>query len=223
MASNNGSIWSGVCWWVHRKAITSPKYNQYTEMSSIQAKENPRCGTRFGQNCKTLMPYSGWCMLLYEEQQVVDMLPPIPHMLWVHGQGLTSLGHIQYTRILAIKASEQPSCGTRFSETCNTTRPSSGLSILLHKEPDVMYMLPLIPHILWVHGKCIKSLKYNQYTEMLSIQATEHPICVNPRHRALNLWDQIWSELQNIDAILRLVYVDIWGTAGHEYVVTHST
>ena len=42
------------------------------------------------------------------------ILPPIPYNLWVHGQGLTSLGHNQYTRILFIQASVHPSCGTRY-------------------------------------------------------------------------------------------------------------
>ena len=39
----------------------------------------------------------------------MDVLAPIPYVLWVHGQGLTSLGHNQYTmRILFIQVSEYP-------------------------------------------------------------------------------------------------------------------
>ena len=38
---------------------------------------HPRCGTRFGENCKTTKPSSGWCMLLHKEQHAMDILPPI--------------------------------------------------------------------------------------------------------------------------------------------------
>jgi len=43
-------------------------------------------------------------MLLHEEQQAIDMLPFIQHVLCVHVQGPTSLGHNQHTRTLFIQA-----------------------------------------------------------------------------------------------------------------------
>ena len=50
--------------------------------------EHPSCGTRFGEKCSTTLPSSGWCILLHEEQHAMDVLLPIPHILWVHVQGL---------------------------------------------------------------------------------------------------------------------------------------
>ena len=45
--------------------------------------------------------------------------------------------------------------------------------MLFSKEPQAMDMLPPIPHILCVHVQGLATLNYNQYTGMLSIQATE--------------------------------------------------
>ena len=36
---------------------------------------------------------SGWCMLLHKEPHAMDQLPPIPHILCLHGQGMTITGH----------------------------------------------------------------------------------------------------------------------------------
>ena len=74
---------------------------------------------------------------------VMGMLPPTP--LYVYVQGLTSLGHNQYTTVLFIKASEHPRCGTRFSENCKSTMPSSGWCMMLHDEPWAMDMVSCIP------------------------------------------------------------------------------
>ena len=57
-------------------------------------------------------------MLLGEEPYAMDGLPSIPHVLWVHTEGLTSLGHTQYTGVLSIQASEYPRCVFRFGENC---------------------------------------------------------------------------------------------------------
>ena len=83
------------------------RYNK-TESQSIYrgtvhpSTGRPRCGTGFGEYCETTMPSSGWCILLHEERQAINMLIPIPHILWVHCQDHTSLGHNQYTSILFI-------------------------------------------------------------------------------------------------------------------------
>ena len=123
-----------------------------------------------------------WCMLTHKEPHAVDVLPPIPHVLCVYGQGPTSLGHNQYTVILSFQALEHPSCcGTRFGETCKTTKLSSGWYMLYHEEPHVMDMLQAMLHILWVHGQGPTSMGPNQYTRILSIQASKHPRCCGTR------------------------------------------
>ena len=70
-------------------------------------------------------------MLLHKEPHAKDVLPPIQHILWMHGQGLTNMGHHGYSRVLSIQASEHPSCGTSFGEKYKITKPLLGLSMLL--------------------------------------------------------------------------------------------
>ena len=53
---------------------------------------DPSYRNRVGKNCKTTIPSSGWCMLWHEEPQAIDVLPPIPHILWMCEQGLTKSG-----------------------------------------------------------------------------------------------------------------------------------
>ena len=90
--------------WVHglglKRLGTS---NRNTGVLFIQASEHLRYGTKFGENCRTTMPSLGWCMMLHEEPHVMDMLSPVRNVVWVHGQGLTSLGHNAYIRILRPK------------------------------------------------------------------------------------------------------------------------
>ena len=137
------------CLWVHVHAPTSMKDNQCTGTLSIKATQHPHYGTRFDEkNFKTTMQSAGWCMLLSEEPQALDILPPIAHILWVHEQGPTSLGHTQYTNIIFIQTLEQPSCGTRFDENCKTTNPSPWLSMLWNEEPHVLDVLSSIPRVL---------------------------------------------------------------------------
>ena len=102
------------------------------------------------------------------EPHAMNVLP-IDHMFfYVHGKGLTSLHHNQYTGNLFIQASEHPpSCWTRFGENCKTTKPSPGLSMLLKKK--AMDVLTSILHMLLVHGQGLPSLKHNQYIGILSI------------------------------------------------------
>ena len=166
--------------WVHGQGITSLRPNHTHGCCPSKPTEHPSCGARFVENCKTTMPSWGWCILLHEEPHAMDVLPPIPHSLWVHGQGLTTLGHNQYIINLFIQASDNPNDGTRFGENCKTTKTSSLLNILLGEEPHTMDMLSPIPYVLWVHGQGLTNLKHNQYIGVLSIQA----------HRAPNLWDQ---------------------------------
>ena len=89
----------------------------------------------------------------------MDVLTPIPHVLWVHEQSLTSLGHTQYTRILFIQASKHPSCVARFGKNCKTTKLFSGWCMLLSESQQAMDMLPIIPNYLWVHVQGLTSLK----------------------------------------------------------------
>ena len=152
-------------------------------------------------------------MLVQKEPHAMDGLPHIWHVLWVHGWGLTSLGHNQYTRILFINTSEHPSGGTRFGENCKTTKPSSGLSILLGEEPHAMDGLPSTPYVLWVHR------------QRLILPGTQsiHRGVVHPSLRAPKLlWDQIWWELQNHKDILRIEYVTRWRTTCYGWVAKHS-
>ena len=78
----------------------------------------------------------------YLKPHVMDMLPPIPYVLWVHGQGLTSLGHNQCTEMLSNPAIYHPDCRTRLGRICKTTMPSSGWCILVGEEPHAMDTLP---------------------------------------------------------------------------------
>ena len=101
------------------------------------------------------------------------MLILIPYILCVHGQGLTSLGHNQYTRILFIPPSVYPSYGNKLDEDCKTTKPSPGMGMFLSEEPQGMEELPLIEHILWVYVQGISSMKHNQYTGIPFTHVTE--------------------------------------------------
>ena len=133
-------------------------------MASNQATDYPSCGTRFGRRtCITTNASPAWCMLLHEEPQAVNVLPPILHILCVHGQHLTSLGHIQYTSLLFIQSSEHTSSGTQFGENCKTTKPSSRLSMLLSAEPQAMNVLPSIWYVWWEHGQGLTNLGQNEY------------------------------------------------------------
>ena len=83
--------------------MTSLGHNQYTMIMFmfIRASEHPSCGIReFGENYKSTKPSSGWCILLGEEPHVMDMVPLIPHVLWLYGKGLTSMGDNEYTVIV---------------------------------------------------------------------------------------------------------------------------
>ena len=79
---------------VHEQGLTQLNHNQYKGMPLIQATERQSCGIRFGKNCKTTMPSSGWYMVLHQAEQTIDVLPHIPHVLWMYLQGLTRMmGH----------------------------------------------------------------------------------------------------------------------------------
>ena len=82
--------------------MTSLGHNQDTGIMFIQASEHPSCGTRgYGENYRRTKPSAGWYILVGEEPHAMDVLPHIPHILWVvHGQDLISLGRNQYTGIL---------------------------------------------------------------------------------------------------------------------------
>ena len=130
----------------------------------------------------------------------------------MHGKGLTSLHHNQYTGNLFIQASEHPpSCWTRFGENCKTTKPSPGLSMLLKKTGNGC----ADKHSTHVISAWTRSTK----SETQSI----HRDPVHLIYRTPTLWEQIWWELlQNYDAILRLLYVLTWRTKVHGWLTTHS-
>ena len=117
---------------VHIKGMASQWHKQNNRILFIQASEPPSCGTIFGENCKTTNTPSGLSMLSSEEPHAMYVLPIIPHaVLSVHGQGLTSLCHNQYTGIWFIQATEHPSFGTRFGGKCKTMMSSLGWCMLL--------------------------------------------------------------------------------------------
>ena len=92
----------------------------------------------------------------------MDVLSPIPYVLWVHGQGLTSLGHVHCTWMPSNQAIDHASCGT--------TSDSWQEDMYNHQAILVMVCVvtwwktchgcagPPISHILWVHGQGITSM-----------------------------------------------------------------
>ena len=103
------------------------------------------------------MPSSGWCMLLHKEQHAMGVLVSIPYILWVYGQGITSLKHNQSTWVLSIQPLGHPSCGARFGENCKSTMPSSGWCVFLHEQPQGMDILPLISLVCGCMGKVLQA------------------------------------------------------------------
>jgi hypothetical protein len=57
--------------------------------------------------------------VVYGESQLMDVLPSHSYILEVHGQGLTSLGHDQYTMIPHIHTIMHPRFGIRFDGNKN--------------------------------------------------------------------------------------------------------
>ena len=108
----------------------------------VKALEHPSCGNQFCKKYRSTKSSSGWWILLGEDPQVKDILSLIPHIVWIHGQGLTSLGHNQYIGILFIQVSEYQSCVTRFGESWKML--SSMWCILLHEEPNTINVFPPI-------------------------------------------------------------------------------
>ena len=99
--------------WVNGQCLTSLGHNQCTRILFINISEHQSCGTIFCENhCKTTKPSS--CLsevLLGEEPHTMDVLPIIPYLLWLHGQGLTSLKHNQYTVVLSIQPLDTQAVG----------------------------------------------------------------------------------------------------------------
>ena len=109
----------------------------------------------------------------------MDALPPTPHVLWVHGQGLTTTEHNQYNGIPSIHVTEHPSCGTRFGRIYKTTMSSSWWCVLLPETTPHRCVESHIPHALWVHGQDLTSLGHNQCAGMPYSQSRDHnrPSC----------------------------------------------
>ena len=133
------------------------------------------CVTRFGEDCKTTMPSSGWCMLLHKVQHAMDVLPSIPYILWVHGQGMTSLKHNQYTGVLSIQPLGTHAVGPDLVRTAKQPcHPQGGVCCYTKNNMPWIFSHPFL---LWVHGQGLTSLGHNQYTVILFIQIPEHPSC----------------------------------------------
>ena len=70
----------------------------------------------------------------------------------------------------------QTDCLTIFGKNCKIMTISSGWYILFCEEPHAMDALQPISSILWMHVQSLTSMWPNQYTGILSIRATKHPI-----------------------------------------------
>ena len=147
--------------WVHVQGWTRLGHNQYTGMLYIHPTEHPSCRTRcVGRTCKPpchaprLVYIVTWRTTFHWHFATHS-----PHVLWVHGQGRRRLGNNQYTGMLYIRATEHPSCRTRFGITCKTTMPSTGWWVwFLHAEPQATDELPPIPYVLLMYAQCPTSL-----------------------------------------------------------------
>ena len=69
------------------------------------------------------IPSEVWVVML--GSVAMDGLTYIPHILRVHGKGLTSMGCNTYTGMPSIQATDLPICGSRFGRICKTTKPST--------------------------------------------------------------------------------------------------
>ena len=90
--------------WVHVQGLTIMGHNLYTGILSIQASDHP---ILWYQIRWELQNHHAIHRVVYigEEPHAMDMLSLIPHVLLVHGQGMTSLGQNQYTVIMFIQVS----------------------------------------------------------------------------------------------------------------------
>ena len=173
---------------VHAQGQTSLGHNQYTGILLITTSEHQNCGTRFGngKNCKTIRPSSGWCMLLHEGPQAIDVLSHIPHILQDHIQSLAGLWHNQCNGIPFIYASEYTIYVTRSDENCKLMMQSWGWCILLHEEPQTMDVLPPIPHVLCVYGQILKCIKVESRLKLLTL-------CQYDTSYIVNYWSPGWE------------------------------
>ena len=86
-----------------------PGINQYYVILFIQASHHP--DWPMDQIWWSLQEYKVIIMLVYVVRWRITghgYSSPIPHVLWVHLQGLTGMEHTQYTGILFIQALEYP-------------------------------------------------------------------------------------------------------------------
>ena len=150
-------------------------------------------------------------MLGYEELQYMNLMPSILHALWVHKQGLTSLGRNHKSMMPFKPATWYPCCGTTSNKNYKTTMSSFECSVLWQDEPNTMVAFPPTWHVQQVHVKVW--------------QAGPQSIHWDPVHltrRSLKLWDRILQELKNNHTIIRVVYVVTRMTKQHECVASHS-
>ena len=139
----------------------------------------------------------------------MDVFQHIPHILWVHMQGLTSLDIIN---TLECCPSKQliTKLQTRLGEDCKNTKQSLGWCTLCYDKPQAIDVFPHIPNFFWVHVQGLTIIGYNQYTWF-------HP----SKPQSTKAAEQILRELQNHQIILRMVYVVTSRTKGYGCVTTH--
>ena len=100
--------------WILVIGLTSLWSNPYTEMSSIQAIDHHRCGSRFGSICNKATKLSSLRWTLWWEVPVfMDCLVYISHVLWMLGKILTILWYNPYTVVPSIQDTDLPRCEPR--------------------------------------------------------------------------------------------------------------
>ena len=161
-------------------------------MPSTQAIDHQSYRPRFCRICK-LPSHPTWRYWIGHNVQVVmNGFPPIPHILWVHGQDLTILEHNQYDRIPSIQKQHN-------TQICKTTMPSSWWwwwCVLLYETTGHRYVTT---HSIY----CVGTLKRSDKPGIQSI----HQDVIQPSHRAPKLWDQICQDMRNNHAILGVMYI----------------
>ena len=96
--------------WVYDQGLKSLGHHQYNQIPTIHTI----------WIMQTTMPFSGLfyfsCDMVNQRIWMCDHFPF--HISSIHGQGVTSLGDWQYTKIPPIHTMKHPTCGTRFFRIC---------------------------------------------------------------------------------------------------------
>ena len=107
----------------------------------------------------------------------MDGLPWISHVVWMHGKDLTCLRCNTYTVMPFIQATYHQSYGPRFCRICKPPNHSQGgVGCGMMCQWSWMGCNPF-PHVSLIHMEVLTGLGCTPYKWMLSIQATDPPIC----------------------------------------------